>query len=331
MPVNITSAGDTVLAQKARVLAVYRAQNPEKREFVGSSLESSEYMARRIGSMTTCCSSGCTTAPGEFANIQSNFLPTTESMTYNGIIYSDVYYVSWDPIDGADSYTFQFPTGSSSIAVRISNELYHVYTNANENYTINAINTCGTTSTSTLSTPCFLAGSLVQLANGTIKAIEDVRGGDIVLGAFGEENMVLALHRPLLGDNLMCKINGDHSTTNHHPHISVDKQFYCNDPRTVEETTYGRYHNVISAYGEITPRYLHGLNKGRVQQLTVGIQLKTVAGSCPVSTIETYSLPADTQLYNLVVGGSHTYHVDGYAVTGWPREDDFDYDMWVPK
>ena len=42
-------------------------------------------------------------------------------------------------------------------------------------------------------------------------------------------------------------------------------------------------------------------------------------------------MPSDTQLYNLVVGGSHTYHVDGYAVTGWPREDDFDYDRWICK
>jgi hypothetical protein len=24
-------------------------------------------------------------------------------------------------------------------------------------------------------------------------------------------------------------------------------------------------------------------------------------------------------------------HADGYAVTGWPREDDFDYDNWVPR
>jgi hypothetical protein len=27
-------------------------------------------------------------------------------------------------------------------------------------------------------------------------------------------------------------------------------------------------------------------------------------------------------------GGSHTYNVDGYAVTGWPNEEDFDYDLW---
>ena len=42
-------------------------------------------------------------------------------------------------------------------------------------------------------------------------------------------------------------------------------------------------------------------------------------------------MPEDTQLYNLVVDGSHTYHVDGYAVTGWPSENDFDYDTWSRK
>jgi hypothetical protein len=329
MPINHSrSASDTTLSLKARVLAVYHSTNPGKPEFINSGLKSSEYISRRLGSMTACCSE-CT-PPGEFANIQTDFLPNDASRIYNGITYNNAYYVSWDPMDGVD-YTFQFPDGSDSIAVRISNELYHVYANAIENYTITASNACGTSSTPRLWAPCFLAGSLVQLANGQTKAIEDVRVGDIVMGAFGEENMVLALHRPVLGNNLMCKINGNHSTTNHHPHISVDKQFYCNDPQKVDESTYGQYHDVINAFGTITPRYLHGLKKGRVQQLTTGIQLKTINGSRPVSTIETYSLPPETQLYNLVMGGSHTYHVDGYAVTGWPREDDFDYDMWVPK
>jgi hypothetical protein len=59
--------------------------------------------------------------------------------------------------------------------------------------------------------------------------------------------------------------------------------------------------------------------------------LKTIEGSREVKKIEYTPFPSDTQLYNLVVGGSHTYHVEGYAVTGWPREDDFDYDLWVPK
>jgi hypothetical protein len=74
---------------------------------------------------------------------------------------------------------------------------------------------------------------------------------------------------------------------------------------------------------------LHGLAKGRVQTLKLGQPLKTIEGSRVVNTLEAYNLPPETPLYNLVVGGSHTYHVNGYAVTGWPREDDFDYDAWA--
>jgi len=76
--------------------------------------------------------------------------------------------------------------------------------------------------------------------------------------------------------------------------------------------------------------FLHGLKKERILQLHCGVDLKTVEGSRNVRSLEVYEMPPETQLYNLVVGGSHTYHVEGYAVTGWPREDDFDYDAWVP-
>jgi hypothetical protein len=178
---------------------------------------------------------------------------------------------------------------------------------------------------------CFLAGSLVTLVDGSTKPIEEIRVGDIVVGAEGEHNEVLALHRPLLGSSRMCRINREHSTTSHHPHVSVDRKFYCVHPATVENSTYGHEHNVIDADGVSVKRLLHGLRKGRAQELTTGVELKTIEGGRLVKDLEIYDMPPETQLYNLVVGGSHTYHVDGYAVTGWPREDDFDYDAWVPK
>ena len=192
--------------------------------------------------------------------------------------------------------------------------------------TINATNACGSSTSS--AQPCFLAGSLVQMADGSTKPIEDVKVGEKLLGAFGETNTVLALHRPLLGEALMCKINDEHSTTNHHPHISADRKFYCGDPTTVNTRTYGRPHKVIDEQGQVVDRMLHGLRPSRVLKLDLGVELKTVEGSRPVQKLETYSLPPETQLYNLVMSGSHTYHVDGYAVTGWPSEEDFDYDMW---
>jgi hypothetical protein len=199
--------------------------------------------------------------------------------------------------------------------------------------TITGISTCGGTADLQVTNlnPCFLAGSLISLADGTTRVIEEIQVGDEVIGAFGEINTVLALHRPVLGSGRMCRINNEHSTTSHHPHVTVSRGFACMHPDIVMNSTYGHEHEVINGDGTVSMRMLHGLHPGRVQELTTGSELKTIEGSRVVTSLELYDLPPDTQLYNLVVSGSHTYHVDGYAVTGWPREDDFDYDAWISK
>jgi len=43
-----------------------------------------------------------------------------------------------------------------------------------------------------------------------------------------------------------------------------------------------------------------------------------------------HTWPHDFVLYNLILGGSHTYHVNGYLVTGWPQDVDFNYATWQP-
>ena len=179
--------------------------------------------------------------------------------------------------------------------------------------------------------PCFFKDALVSMANGTTKVIEDIRVGDIVLGAFGEQNQVLALHRPLLGKNTMTHINNDHHTSSHHPHISVDKKFYAVKPAVVMSDTYGKSHEVLDENNVPYQRFLVGLKSGRVQQMELGINLKTIEGTREITFLDTYEMPPETQLYNLVLSGSHTYYVDGYAVTGWPNEEDFDYDLWGPR
>jgi hypothetical protein len=197
--------------------------------------------------------------------------------------------------------------------------------------TLNAQTECGPIVSTVTGAPCFLEGALVSMADGTQRPIETVKVGDELIGAFGEINTVLALHRPKLGTNLMCCINDEHHTTNHHPHISIDKQFYCGNPRLVNKSTYGQTHKVINGDGAESDMFLHGLNPTRIKRFELGIQLKTIEGQRELKQMNTYSLPPSTQLYNLVMSGSHTYHVDGYAVTGWPREDDFNYDSWTKK
>jgi hypothetical protein len=244
--------------------------------------------------------------------------------------------VSWSPVSGISSYTVTANDPSVGINTSVSTgpttaNFYFNWVDPYYNVTITVtgyIGTCPYTG-SAVTAPCFLEGALVTMADGTTKPIETVNVEDWVLGAFGEINQVIALHRPLLGTNRMCRINEEHSTTNHHPHISVDKKFYCGDPSLVRTATYGRSHPVIQKDGTVVQRYLEGLRSDRILPFEKGIHLKTVEGSREIKSFEVYDLPPETQLYNLVVDGSHTYHVEGYAVTGWPHEDDFDYDAWV--
>ena len=257
--------------------------------------------------------------------------------TITGLIGYNYYPIdiSWNALPGATSYTVTTTNSVSDPAPVITytspatfaSILYddiEIHT-----VTVTAFTRCGPTSSNIEVQPCFLAGSLVHMADGTTKPIEEVQVNDLVIGAFGEINRVLALHHPILGKSEMCKINDEHSTTNHHPHISLDKKFYCGD--TDLGSTYGHKHNVIDEDGYTVERMLDGLNKERIQTLHIGVELKTIEGSRITRSIEIYSLPEDTQLYNLVIDGSHTYHVDGYAVTGWPSEKDFDYDNWASK
>ncbi len=318
---------------QARAMASFKLNNPTVRALQNTQFEPSALLTQNLGRIPIVLQpSGivqqgcCCTAPSGTITINGT----------DGYEDPNFYYdITWNTLSNADTYTvttdysgvvFSFITNTSARATLTE------YNGNDIVFTVTATNSCGSTTNSiTVSFPCFLAGSLVTLEDGSEVPIEDIKVGDMVIGAFGESNPVLALHRPLLGAAKLVNINGEHITSAHHPHISADKLFYAADPARVYSSTYGRTHIVLNANGETEERMLYGLQEGRVQQLTTGVLLKTIEGSREVQSIEELQYPSDTQLYNLVVGGSHTYHVEGYAVTGWPREDDFDYDAWVPK
>jgi hypothetical protein len=316
---------------KSRTLALYKKLNPLPSDLTGSQGSEAELLDRHLGEKTFVRAppSGPVIVTPPCCNACGNITVAYDYLDNNGSTW--VFMLLWSDIPGVTSYNLSANrtytlemTGKTSANITFD-------WNGGDNVIITVSASNGCTSGTASIFPCFLAGSTVHLGDGTTKLIEDVKVGDVLLGAFGEHNPVLALHRPLLGSGKMTKINGEHSTTSHHPHISVDKKFYCQHPDVVENSTYGKEHEVINADGVVETRLLQGLKKGRVQTLVEGVELKTVDGGKPVVTLEIYSLGPETQLYNLVMGGSHTYHVDGYAVTGWPREDDFDYDTWTSK
>ncbi len=201
---------------------------------------------------------------------------------------------------------------------------YNCNQNTNVQYYCNCACACACASGS-----CFVAGSLVYMANGEFKRIEDIRIGDLVMGAYGEANTVLALDRPILGNRPMYLLNNEHLTSDDHPHVGIKGKFYSMDPDAIY-AEWGTLVPIISKTGK--KKLLNvGLGSERVKPLEIGHVLLTQKGFKTVDTIETVMLPPETQLYNLVLSGSHTYYVEGYAVTGWPREDDFDYDNWQPR
>jgi hypothetical protein len=203
------------------------------------------------------------------------------------------------------------------------------YTNCNCNCDCN----CSTDSTGGTGSSCFLKGSLVKMADGTNKLIEDVKIGDKLLGAFGEVNEVLALDRPFLGNRYIYVINGEHNTTHSHAHIRGNKTFAVLDLHawlTVENET---AQTVITEEGE-EDWVLPGLEESDlylITQLATGEELLTLDGNKIVKTITQHEYPEDTLLYNFVLSGNHTYFVDGYCVTGFLNGKDFDYRTWTSK
>jgi hypothetical protein len=339
MPLPDTSASARTMRQQERVLARFKSTNPGiKEQGPNQGTDQSIRVSRRSGNLrhvSRVPGVGVVQEPVAQLLAPTGVTDIVEDTSApNDGIYS-VYSFTWTPDPVATEYevlvdypgTLATQIIENSVTIKLPN--YSTSTNATlANVGIRASNIVGSTTIYTVA--CFLAGSLVSMYDGTTKPIEEVAIGDFVVGAFGEKNEILALQHVHVGHSTMYRINDEHSTTDHHPHVSADKSFYTPEPTIIDSEVYGKDHDVITEEG-FTVMRLHGLKPGRVKKMGLGHLLKTIEGCRPVVALEPYSLPPETPLYNLVVSGSHTYHVDGYAVTGWPREDDFDYDAWVPK
>jgi hypothetical protein len=177
---------------------------------------------------------------------------------------------------------------------------------------------------------CFLAGSPVIMSDGSIKMIEDIQIGEWVKGAYGESNQVLALDRPLLGIRNIYVINNEHRTTDEHPHLKPDNTFYLINKAGWLANENNSWQPVITDTGMTELWNMPGTDDTDIlQPFEIGGKVITSTGERTIENITVQQHPADTQLYNLVLGGSHTYFVEGYCVTGFINNKDFDYKSWT--
>ena len=148
--------------------------------------------------------------------------------------------------------------------------------------------TTGTTGT-TSTTGCFIAGTQIEMEDGSFKSIENVVMGDRVRAANGEVNQVNKLF-VIRHQGLKYSFNhGKFFVTSSHPFLTESGWKSLNPMVSVRENP--------------------GLN---VSQLAEGDVVLTKNGSYRINSVEA-SHNAET-VYNFRTDGDHTYIADGYLV-----------------
>ncbi len=139
---------------------------------------------------------------------------------------------------------------------------------------------------------CFVAGTPVLMADGSVKAIETVQVGERVVGADGAINTVLNFDRPRLGNRRLFALNGSgFFVTQDHPFLTLGgwKSF---DP-------------------DGTNRENQDLG---TTLLRVGDTLVTAQGPVVLAAAEAIESDPDMTVYNFWLDGNNTYTAHGFVV-----------------
>jgi hypothetical protein len=177
---------------------------------------------------------------------------------------------------------------------------------------------------------CFPPGTLVLRADGAWVPIETIRPGDFMVGAHGEINEVLAIDVPKLAGRALWRINGYHLTTAEHRHVTERGWASISPDDCWAE--HMKWYPVMMAGGEIVDRQLVKFTRTPIETMVVGDRLLRHDGTHEaISTMwAEHGHASDMNVHTLVMGGSHTFVANGFVVSGWARDDDYDYETWTP-
>ena len=144
---------------------------------------------------------------------------------------------------------------------------------------------------------CFIAGTKVTMADGTLKNIEDVKVGDKVKG-HKEENTVIKLDPTLLADRKLYSFNDNehYFFTSEHPFMTEEGWKSIKPEKTKER-------DGVELYDQL---------KG---ELKVGDKLVTDNGPIKVTDIKSKEMNnPEMPLYNFNVSNDNSYIADDYVV-----------------
>jgi len=178
---------------------------------------------------------------------------------------------------------------------------------------------------------CFLPWQEVQMADGTLKPISEVKPGDKVVGRWGV-NTVRGVETPRLGKRHMYLINNRCFNTFDHPQWTqkgwsvIDKNYYSRNDYGCECVLFG---DKGTWWKETyTPCHPDNMNEHTIGETILAIpgrlKWEPLTSIVPVKTFH-----EDQVLYSLALTGDRTMYVDGFCFSGWADEDAYDYQARV--
>jgi len=153
---------------------------------------------------------------------------------------------------------------------------------------------------------CFIAGTLVTMADGSHKVIEKVLIGEQVRGLDGIVNTVMEYNRPPLAISALGEVRKLYS-------VNEEKAFFT-DEHPFYTTTGWKSLNPKATQAELNPYTVVYPELVETTVMKVGDKLVTENGMVEIKSIEEYDADFYTQLYNFILDGDHTYRANGYVV-----------------
>jgi len=146
---------------------------------------------------------------------------------------------------------------------------------------------------------CFVAGTIINMADGSFKNIEDIQSGDVVLAKDGLTDIVSSVHDISEEVRTLWTINNRIVATESHPFLTEE----------------GWKSNNLEA-----SKALYSSDGIEVGKLSVGDNLVSINGLEKVESLS--SEEKLVKVYNFTTATTHTYVVDGVVVHNKSFKDD---------
>src|SRR4051812_12695297 len=162
-------------------------------------------------------------------------------------------------------------------------------------------------------TSCFVAGTLVLMADGEQQPVEALLPGDHVLGRRGRVNRVVACERTRLGHRRLYALNsGEPFVTAEHPFLTTEG-WKALDP----EATHLENDRLPVSALQLGDRLCRGTARsvgGERRSMPAGPGMLFLQAVSPLESISAVEGDPETTLYNLLLDGDHSYVANGWIV-----------------